>query len=120
MGREVKLTDAEHDAFVKAADAGDREKMSRLAAPIGRKRLPRLSSGPGWAQLLTNDLGRILQGVRHMEDRLGQLESHLKLLSTALQHDAAYGSSSGSRDDTGDLEDVHSRNRRFEAVASGD
>ncbi len=92
-----KLTDAEHDAFVKAVDAGVDPKKIRMQSPRAggsSKRRSMLRSQPGWAQLLTNDLGRILQGQRHLEDLLEQLVSHFRRRRlTELEEDSRSGSS---------------------------
>ncbi len=67
-------TDAEHDAYVKAIDAGADPKKTRIKegsrGQSGRRSARLLQ--PGWAQLLTNDIGRILSALHHLEDLCGQ------------------------------------------------
>ncbi len=84
-----KLSDVEHDLFVKGVDAGESGKTSLERVGDSRSRKPRSSrlSGPGWAQQLTNDSGRLLRELRVLDGRLRSLENLFRQFVSAPQAD---------------------------------
>ncbi len=65
------------DEFVKLVESGVPAKEASIRVEASRRpkrsRMPR--SGPGWAQLLINDIGRILAELRALDVRLRSLEN---------------------------------------------
>ncbi len=79
-----RYTDAEHDAFVKAADEKNRSgSRIKVSEPGSRRRMQSSSrQSPGWAQVLTNDLGRIQRDVRYLTERFERLQRLLEQFLT--------------------------------------
>ncbi len=92
MVRGFKLSDVEHDAFVKAVDAGVDPRKIRVGPGSSSRRRSSRSSGPGWAQLLINDLGRVLSSVNSCELQLKRLESLFREFVLDLSASGASGS----------------------------